>query len=175
MREQPDALTTARLSLREPRAEDAARIAAFAGDFDVARMTTNIPHPYREADAAAYLGRVAARDRSTHAVFAVELEDEGLIGIVGFHPKAERAVEVGYWLGRPYWGHGYATEATRAAVDWAGEDWGKRWVVSGHFADNPASGRVLEKAGFLYTGVIEPRRSVARGEDAATRMMVWLA
>jgi len=174
MREQPEALTTARLSLREPRHEDARRLAAFAGDFDVARMTTNIPHPYGQADAEAYLGRVAARDRATQAVFALDLADEGLIGIVGFHPKGV-GVEVGYWLGRPYWGRGYATEAARAALGWAGEDWGRRCVVSGHFADNPASGRVLEKAGFLYTGVIEPRRSVARGADAATRLMLWLA
>ena len=82
---------------------------------------------------------------------------------------------MGYWIGRPYWGQGYATEAATAALAWAGAGWGKRLVVSGHFADNPASGRVLEKAGFLYTGVVEPRHSKARGEAAATRMMVWLA
>jgi RimJ/RimL family protein N-acetyltransferase len=175
MVEQPELLTTARLTLREPRAEDAPRIAALAGDFDVARMTTNIPHPYSLAEAETFLGRAAARDRDHHAVFALELEDEGVIGILGFHPKAPPAPEVGYWIGRPYWGQGYATEAASAALAWAGEGWGKRLVISGHFADNPASGRVLEKAGFLYTGVVEPRRSLARGADAATRLMVWLA
>jgi RimJ/RimL family protein N-acetyltransferase len=62
-----------------------------------------------------------------------------------------------------------------AVLSWAREVWGRRAVVSGHFADNPASGRVLEKAGFLYTGEVQPRHSTARGEVAPTRMMVWLA
>ena len=83
---------------------------------------------------------------------------------------------MGYWIGRPYWGQGYATEAAAGAVGWAGADAGASgWVVAGHFADNPASGRVLEKAGFLYTGVVAPQFSKARGAVAPTRMMVWLA
>ena len=60
-------------------------------------------------------------------------------------------------------------------MDWARRKWKKRAVVAGHFADNPASGRVLSKAGFLYTGEVKQRPSLARGEPAATRMMVWLA
>ena len=67
------------------------------------------------------------------------------------------------------------TEAARAAMAWAREQWGRRVVVSGHFADNPASGRVLEKAGFLYTGEVQPRHCHARGQTADTRMMIWLA
>ena len=65
--------------------------------------------------------------------------------------------------------------AVRAAMDWAAHGWARRFIVSGHFADNEASGRVLVKAGFLYTGEIRWRFSLARGEAAATRMMVWLA
>jgi RimJ/RimL family protein N-acetyltransferase len=105
--------------------------------------------------------------------------------VIGFHPapvlgpNAGRtnpvAPEIGYWLGRPFWGRGLATEAVSGALSWAKKAWRRRMVVSGHFADNPASGRVLEKAGFLYTGEIRPRHSVARGVSADTRMMVWLA
>jgi RimJ/RimL family protein N-acetyltransferase len=84
-------------------------------------------------------------------------------------------MEVGYWLGRPFWGFGYMTEALSAAMAWAAGPWGRRWMVSGHFDDNPASGRVLIKAGFLPTGEIRWRFSLARGEAAPTRMMVWLA
>ena len=58
---------------------------------------------------------------------------------------------------------------------WAHEGWGKRAVLSSHFADNPASARVLEKAGFLYTGDVEQRFSVGRGQEAAARIMVWVA
>jgi RimJ/RimL family protein N-acetyltransferase len=137
-------------------------------------MTTSMPHPFTRGDADDFLRRMAARDRAREAVFALEHPLEGVVGVLGFHPKDMPAPEVGYWIGRPYWGQGYATEAAGAALDWARTDWGKRLVVSGHFADNPASGRVLEKAGFLYTGVVQPRHSKARGQIAATRMMVWL-
>jgi RimJ/RimL family protein N-acetyltransferase len=170
------AITTERLLLRPVAADDAARLAELANDFDVARMTTGIPHPYARADADAYLGRKLASDHSVDTAFAIQHPDDGFIGVLGFHPRpGTQAPEVGYWLGRPYWGRGYATEVAQAALDWAGRVWGKRFVVSGHFADNPASGRVLEKAGFLYTGVVEPQFSIARAGLTPTRMMVWLA
>ena len=175
MVDQPETIATDRLVLRAPRPDDAARLADLANDFDLARMTTEIPHPYGLGDAEDFLRRMETRDRSRQAVFAIEHPADGLVGVLGFHPKAPAGPEVGYWIGRPYWGRGYATEATKAALGWAGADWGRRLVVSGHFADNPASGRVLEKVGFLYTGVVLPRHSKARGEPAATRMMVWLA
>ena len=84
-------------------------------------------------------------------------------------------MEIGYWLGRPHWGQGYMTEAVDAGLVWAGQGWGRRYLLAGHFADNPASGQVLVKTGFLYTGEVVPRFSLARGEEAPTRMMVWLA
>jgi RimJ/RimL family protein N-acetyltransferase len=170
----PD-ISTARLRLREASMEDADRITELAGDYDVARMTTSIPHPMKRDQAVDFLERMAVRERAVEQLFAIERPGEGLIGMIGFHPSADTpAPEVGYWIGKPYWGQGYASEAAAAAIGWAGAGWGKRFVVSGHFADNPASGRVLEKTGFLYTGVVAPRHSAARGEDAATRMMVWL-
>jgi RimJ/RimL family protein N-acetyltransferase len=175
MIDQAETIATERLVLRTPRLDDAARLAELANDFDVARMTTEIPHPYSLGDAETFLRRTQTHDRARQAVFAIEHPQDGFVGVLGFHPKEPAASEVGYWIGRPYWGQGFATEAAKAALDWAGAIWGKRLVVSGHFADNPASGRVLEKAGFLYTGVVQPRHSKARGEAAATRMMVWLA
>ncbi|HLK24114.1 MAG TPA: GNAT family N-acetyltransferase [Caulobacteraceae bacterium] len=171
-----EAITTPRLSLREPRAADAAPLAELANDFDVARMTTSMPHPYTRADADEFLARMAARDRAREAIFAIEDARAGLVGVLGFHPKADAAApELGYWIGRPHWGQGLATEAARAALRWADREWGKRWTIAGHFADNPASGRVLTKIGFLYTGVVSPLFSRARGAVAATRMMVRLA
>jgi RimJ/RimL family protein N-acetyltransferase len=170
----PPTLATPRLTLRPPAATDAARIAALADDFDIARMTTSIPHPFALWHAEDFLARMGRLDAAREALFAVEVPGEGLAGLLGFHP-AEAAPEVGFWLGRPYWSRGYMTEALEAALAWAAGAWGKRFVMAGHFADNPASGQVLVKAGFLYTGDVVPRFSLARGDEAPTRMMVWLA
>ncbi|MBV9508656.1 MAG: GNAT family N-acetyltransferase [Caulobacteraceae bacterium] len=169
------AISTPRLTLRAPAPEDAETIALLAGDLDVARMTTRVPHPYSRADADQFISRMQGCDLLREVAFAIDCEGAGLVGMIGLHPTGRVGPEIGYWIGRPYWGRGIATEAAAAALAWAGKDWGRRVVVSGHFADNPASGRVLEKAGFLYTGEIEPRRSAARTEAAPTRMMVWLA
>jgi RimJ/RimL family protein N-acetyltransferase len=85
------------------------------------------------------------------------------------------APETGYWIGRDYWGRGFATEALEGAMVWASRKWKRRALVAGHFADNPASGRVLEKAGFLYTGEVRKPFSRARQSPVDTRRMVWLA
>ncbi|HEY2047855.1 MAG TPA: GNAT family N-acetyltransferase [Caulobacteraceae bacterium] len=169
------ALVTPRLRLRFPRPADAPEVAWYANDLDVARMTTGIPHPYGLEQARAFLDRVEMMNPDEEALFAIEATGEGVIGLVGFHTNDEDACEIGYWLGRPYWGRGLMTEAVRCAVEWAARAWGRRFLVSGHFADNEASGRVLIKAGFLYTGETRWRFSLARGEAAPTRMMVWLA
>ncbi len=171
-----ETLQTARLTLRAPARTDAARLAKLANDADVARMTTRIPYPYGLDDAESFLDRCGGL---AEGMFAIEHGEEGLIGMIGFQqldgPDA-LGPEVGYWIGRPYWGQGLATEAAGAVLKWAERDWGRRCVFSSHFADNPASASVLIKAGFLYTGQVERRRSAARGGQAVdTRMMVWLA
>ena len=170
---QPE-LTTTRLRLRRPRPDDAGALAELANDLDVARMLLRMPHPYSRADAEAFLARAAepAQDR---AEFLIE-DSDAVVGMMGFHTEAERpGPELGYWIGRPFWGRGYASEAAKAALRWSEEGWRRKVVVSGHFADNPASARVLGKVGFLYTGVVEPRLSAARDAPAAVRMMVRLA
>ncbi|HUO23169.1 MAG TPA: GNAT family N-acetyltransferase [Caulobacteraceae bacterium] len=171
---EPD-IVTERLRLRRPAETDAPAIARLASDYAISSMTTRMPYPYDLADARAFIGYVQALDPAREAVFAIEHRDAGLIGCLGFHRDGAGRLELGYWLGRPYWGKGLATEATKAALKWAARDWGRRIVYSGHFADNAASGGVLVKSGFIYTGVIEPRFSRARREPVATRMMVWLA
>ncbi|MEO8926286.1 MAG: GNAT family N-acetyltransferase [Caulobacteraceae bacterium] len=167
-------LKTKRLALRGLRPHDAPRMAELVDDYDIARMTTRIPHPFAVEHAEDFIARMQGRDPARETVFAIETKAEGLLGVLGLHPTPA-GIELGCWLGRPFWGLGYATEAALAALAWAGADWGRRYIVSGHFADNPASGRVLTKVGFLYTGEVVGRFSLARGEEAATRMMVWLA
>lgn len=170
-----DVTTTERLRLRPLQPADARRIAKLADDAGLARMTAALPHPYALSDAEAWLA-AQADPRAPERNFAVDLQGEGLVGVIGFRPGGGASwPELGYWIGRPYWGAGIATEAASAALLWAYRDWGKRAVAAGHFTDNPASGRVLEKAGFLYTGDRTPYRSMARTGPSESRRMIWLA
>lgn len=166
-------IDTPRLTLRRPLRADADRIAGLVDDFDVARMTTRIPHPYGVTGPDEFW--TLAQDTEGLELLVIDLVGEGPVGAIGLSDKGGLLPEVGYWLGRPYWGEGLATEAVGALLRWSHLACGQRGLLAGHFADNPASGRVLEKAGFLYTGEVQPRFSVARDEVAATRMMVWLA
>ena len=168
-------LSTERLLLRGVVNADAERIAELANDAGVASMTTTMPHPYTQADAEAWLARCRGSDWEREAHFVVEHRSFGMVGALGFKTGANGRPELGFWLGRPFWNRGYATEAVRAGLDWARRNWRRKLVVAGHFADNPASGQVLCKAGFLYTGDVEPRWSQARQGPVKTRMMIWLA
>ncbi|HET9160482.1 MAG TPA: GNAT family N-acetyltransferase [Caulobacteraceae bacterium] len=167
------AIKSPRLTLRAPRISDARAIARLCDDYAIPSMTTRMPWPYRGADAEAFVEMIGDQDPDQENAFLMEHEGE-VIGCIGLYMRG-RYPEIGYWVGRPFWGRGFATEATRAALKWAREDWKKKVVVAGHFADNPASGVVLSKAGFLYTGEVELRHSLARGEAVPTRMMVWIA
>ncbi|MDB5425430.1 MAG: acetyltransferase, family [Phenylobacterium sp.] len=169
-------VSTERLVLRGAVRNDAEALVELANDFNVAARTTSMPYPCKLADAEALVGRAMACDWERDAMFVIEHPGFGVVGLLDFdHDRGSRA-EIGYFLGRPYWNRGYATEAVRAALKWVKRDWRKKLVVAGHFADNPASGQVLCKAGFLYTGDVELRPCVARGgTQVPTRMMVWLA
>lgn len=180
----PTRLETDRLVLRSLDRSDAGWIADRINDYDIARMLVRPPYPYGLPDAEDFLGRMEAADAARERAFAIEDRTDGPIGVIGFQAQpldwsptgTALSPELGYWLARDYWGRGLASEAVVAALGWAQASWGVRAVTSGHFADNPASGRVLEKAGFLYTGERQRRPSLARGEEAPpTRMMVWLA
>ena len=168
-------IETERLVLTPALADYADRAIPLINDIDIARMTSRIPYPYGTAEAEAFrhsLGRKAAdRDR----LLQIETRDGELIGAVGASADDGLFPEIGYWIARDHWGRGYATEAALAIRDWARQTFNCRALIAGHFADNDASGRVLVKCGFLYTGEVQRRFSLARGEEAATRMMVWLA
>lgn len=165
-------VATDRLILRPPVMSDAGELCELANDLGVAGMLSTMPYPYGPKDAEAFLSRAPnAREPN----FAIEHREFGFMGMIGFAEKAPRRLEVGYWLGRPFWGRGYATEALKAALGWMTSDWRRNVVWAGHFTDNRASGQVLCKAGFLYTGDVELRDCLARGEKVPSRMMVWLA
>lgn len=168
-------IETRRLVLRAPGPHDAGRMVALANDANIARMTLRMPHPFSIDDAEAFVVQVAGQNPARAQTFLIEHEDHGPVGVMGLFEDKDPAPEVGYWIGRPFWGRGYATEALEGAQVWASKRWKRRALMAGHFADNPASGRVLEKAGFLYTGEVRKGFSRARDADAQTRRMVWLA
>lgn len=168
-------LETRRLSLRAPGPSDISHLANLANDRDVAKMTLRMPHPYAVSDAEAFVLNVAVQDPQRARTFLIEHENHGPVGVIGLFEDCDPAPEVGYWIARPFWGRGYATEALQGALVWAARAWRRRALVAGHFTDNPASGRVLEKAGFLYTGEVRRGFSRARGAETDTRRMVWLA
>lgn len=169
-------VSTERLILRGPVKTDAAALAYLLNDINVAGMTSQIPYPYGMAEAEDWLAGSCRCDFVQTADFMIEHRNFGVVGGLSFMPGPNGRPELGYWIGRPYWNRGYATEAVRGAMKWARRDWRRKVVVAGHFADNPASGQVLTKAGFLYTGDVELRESRARGRaEVPTRQMVWLA
>jgi len=146
-------LATARLRLRPPEAGDAPALVALAGDWEVARFTAFLPHPYAEADARDFITAAAAkRAARREAVFVIERRAESdLIGAVNVAVDGSTG-EVGYWIGRPFWGRGYATEAVSGVLGLAFDGLGLATVGAAVMAENGASARVLEKAGFCRLG-----------------------
>lgn len=148
-------ITTKRLTLRPFEDTDARRIAYLVGDYDVARMCGRVPHPYTMAHAYEFLGMITrGREAGQEFAFAVCAPIDGLIGSCGVSAinGAERTYEIGYWFGMPYWGLGYASEAAQGVMNWARQELGADAFAAGHFMDNPASGNVLRKLGFVAAG-----------------------
>jgi RimJ/RimL family protein N-acetyltransferase len=143
-------LETKRLALRAPRLEDAKTVATLANDRRIAENTARIPHPYKLSDAEGFIS--GANKAGGEAVFLITLRDKTVIGACGLSMQDETP-ELGYWLGVPHWGNGYATEALHAVIDYAFTDLAHKALQAGARVTNPASRRVLEKCGFQWTGV----------------------
>jgi RimJ/RimL family protein N-acetyltransferase len=161
---------TDRLLLRPGWAEDAPALAQAIADLMIVRNLSSAPWPFALRDAEAFLA--APRDPILPSLLIFERTDGEplLVGACGLGRRPSGNIELGYWIGRAYWGRGFATEAGRALLAIARALKIERLEAS-HFLDNPASGRVLEKLGFVSTGVIAPRLSCARGEEIPARFM----
>jgi [ribosomal protein S5]-alanine N-acetyltransferase len=148
-------LQTARLRLRPYCLADAEDLMRLAGAHEVAATTLRIPHPYRKQDALDFIACCEGESGKIPR-FAIALRESGqLCGGIGLHIDAapnEHNAELGYWLGVPYWGQGYATEAARAVLRYGFETVGLHRIYATHFAHNSASGRVLQKIGMRYEG-----------------------
>lgn len=144
-------LVTERLVLRPPHEEDIVEMAALANNFRIASMLARLPHPYDEEDARAFV-RSTREKRLAGCAYALTLADSGaFIGCAGLDRKDGR-LELGYWIGEPYWGRGYATEAAHALVDLAFRATDADVLHVSCRVINAASRRVIHKCGFQYAG-----------------------
>jgi len=155
-----------RLLLRPIWPEDAQALFSGIADEGVVRNLARAPWPYEEHHAREFTALPIA---PFHPRFLItRARDAAAVGCIGIDAASTPgAVEMGYWIARPHWGQGYATEAGEAVLAIA-RTIGHREVRAGHFLDNPASGRVLRKLGFEPTGRVEERYSCGRGESAQT-------
>lgn len=169
-------ITTQRLTLRSYKQTDAARVAYLAGDYAVAKMCGRVPHPYPIAAAYSFFDLLErGRARGDEFAFAVTVPIDGVIGACGVSRAGrpeDAAWELGYWFGMPYWGLGYASEAARGVMEWARGRLGAKVFAAGHFTDNPASGNVLRKLGFVRTGS-QNLFGLARQETSPAERYVW--
>jgi RimJ/RimL family protein N-acetyltransferase len=156
-------LRTKRLTLRPIAACDTGDFLALAGQWSVARMTSDIPHPLSVRDARRWTSPCLGEVR-----LAILL-DGGMVGAVGYFRDRSGAGELGYWLGRPWWGHGIATEAADAVIRHGFNVDRLPAFSSSYFVDNPASGRVLAKLGFR---AVAPARIWSEARQASLEAMM---
>ena len=157
-----------RLWLRWPRAADAVAIAALAGAREVAEKTARIPHPYPTGAAADFVLSARARNHAGEGlslVLSPKSRPNEAIGAIGLEPDGAGGVELGYWLGKPYWGRGLMSEAASALLDMARRVGGVGEIHAAAMVGNEASRRLLLGLGFvpLGPGVVE---APARGGSA---------
>lgn len=143
-------LATERLVMRAPREGDIEQLVALADNRHVAEMLARMPHPYGEAEARAFLAMTASR-RAGIAYALTLAGTETFVGCAGLN-TTDRGLELGYWIGEPYWKRGYATEAAHALVDLAFQRTTIQVLHASTRVINPASRRVIHKCGFQYAG-----------------------
>lgn len=140
-------------AVRSWRAEDAPSLARHADDIDIwRRMSDAFPHPYTLEEAHRWLAMAMAKEPETYFAIEVDGEAGGGIGYSIGTDYRRRSAEIGYWLGKAFWGRGIVTEALVAVTRHAIEAHGLTRVYAVPYDGNPASFRVLEKAGYVLEG-----------------------
>jgi RimJ/RimL family protein N-acetyltransferase len=163
-------IRTARLLLRPFARADADAVTELAGAFEIADTTISIPHPYSLQVAIDWIaGHRRPRQRDLGCRFAVTQAESGqLIGCVELRDlnQEHAQAEMGFWIGKPFWGQGYASEAGSAIVRFGFESLGLNRIYAFHMQRNPASGKVLQKLGMVREGLLRQRvRKWGRFED----------
>ena len=146
-------LVLERCTIRPWRLDDAESLARHANNRKVWLALRDLfPHPYTAVDANKFLKNATTEQPTTNFCIEVDGAAAGGIGIRLVHDVHRHTAEVGYWLGEELWGRGIVTEAVAAFTDFCFQNFQLRRVYAEPFANNPASARVLEKAGFIFEG-----------------------
>ena len=162
---------TERLLLRPGWLEDAPALFQGIRDETIVRNLASAPWPYHMADAEAFLATERDPAEPVALIFRRTAGAPQLVGTIGIGRRPDGEMDLGYFIARPFWGRGYATEAGRAMIAFARHSLRMEKLSAGYFLDNPASGLVLAKLGFRPTGVVVPRYSAGRREAAECRLL----
>jgi RimJ/RimL family protein N-acetyltransferase len=165
-------LKLTRCTLRPWRVGDETSLVRNANNRRVWRNLARLPHPYTASDADEWITRASAQSPVTDFAIAVRDEAVGGIGVEIGRDVFSRSAEIGYWLGEAHWGRGVATEALRAMTEYAFATFDLCRLQAGVFEWNPASMRVLEKAG--YTLEARHRRNVTKDGETIDRLVYAL-
>lgn len=150
----PVFLRTERLFLRPYTRDDIPQFLPLISAREIAATTLRIPHPYSQADAEDQVRRSQESDDSIRLAIFLKATSE-LIGGAGLRLELDHhRAELGYWIGVPYWGNGYATEAARAMVKYGFEEMKLHRIYATYYSNNPASGKVLRKLGMKPEGCL---------------------
>ena len=155
-------LRTKRLTLRQFTLDDASDVQRLCGAYEVALNTLVIPHPYPDGAAEEWISK-HQDDFDANRVIHFALDDGQLVGAMGLVMKDEGIAEIGYWIGVPFWGRGYATEAAAEVIRYGFEERGLLRIFAMHYSRNPASGRVLQKIGMKHEGTL--RRHLKKWDE----------
>lgn len=150
-------ITTERLNLRPFELSDAQRVSELCNNYNVYKSTLTLPYPY-PIDCALSWIRTHEDNFNNNKFYEFAITDKStnvLYGAIGLsNNQTHRNGELGYWIGEEYWGNGYATEATKAIIEFAFSEKQYHKVYARFFASNPGSGRVMQKSGMVKEGVL---------------------
>jgi RimJ/RimL family protein N-acetyltransferase len=166
-------IPTKRLLLRPGWIDDAPELTNALADEAIARNLCRLPWPYTQGDALNFLSSTHGKLAPEFLIYARTDAAPLLVGGIGlvFDDTHDDMPELGYWIAKDHWGKGYATEAGHAVINHALYSLKIAGIRAGHFLDNPGSGRVLKKLGFIPTGEVVSRHSLGRGVDVPCKLM----
>ncbi len=159
-------LETSRLLIRGLIAEDAETVEKLAGVYEIAKTTLSIPHPYPKGGAIGWINSLKESEQAKRQVtFAIiSKESNSLIGVIGFNLSMSfNRGEINYWIGKPYWGKGYATEAAQEMFRYGFNELGLNRIYAASFTSNPGSWKVMEKLGMKHEGTF--KQHVKKGDE----------
>lgn len=158
-----EVIETNRLVLRPLKETDSGAFAALVNDWDICRMTGSFPYPFPKPSVDGLIDIFLARAATGKAIHWAITRNGIFMGAAGFY-ETTQGRGLGYWLGRSYWGHGFATEVVKGLADHMAKHEPNAVLMAEVFTDNPASRRVLERAGFQRLDATSKGHSLARGE-----------